>query len=102
MKSIPRNLSSLLSGELTCAENTREYFSTDGSIFKINPKIIVYPRNEEDVINTVRYLSWEYQEGNKISITSRGKGTDQGGGALGDEMCIRDSHRSAWFGTSSR
>ena len=93
MKSIPRNLSSLLSGELTCAENTREYFSTDGSIFKINPKIIVYPRNEEDVINTVRYLSWEYQEGNKISITSRGKGTDQGGGALGDgAMLVFPAH----------
>lgn len=93
MKSIPRNLSSLLSGELTCSENTREYFSTDGSIFKINPKIIIYPKNEEDVINTVRYLSWEHQEGNKISITSRGKGTDQGGGALGDgAMLVFPAH----------
>ncbi|HMS92589.1 MAG TPA: FAD-binding oxidoreductase [Candidatus Saccharibacteria bacterium] len=96
MKSIPRNLSSLLNGELTCSEKAREYFSTDGSIFKINPKIIIYPKNEEDIINTVRYLSWEVQEGNNISITARGKGTDQGGGALGDgAMLVFPAHMKA-------
>lgn len=96
MKSIPRNLSNLLDGELTCSEKTRDYFSTDGSIFKINPKIIIYPKNEEDIINTVRYLSWEVQEGHKISITARGKGTDQAGGALGDgAMLVFPAHMKA-------
>lgn len=84
MKSLIHDLSNQLSGEVTSSEQTRDFFSTDGSIFKVKPQIVIYPRNESDVVNTVKYLNWKTQEGTKVAITARGKGTDQGGGALGD------------------
>ena len=84
MKSLIHDLSTQLTGEVLFSEKARDFFSTDGSIFKVNPKVIIYPRNENDVVSAVKYLSWANQEGNKISITARGKGTDQSGGALGN------------------
>lgn len=93
MKDILHNLAQQLSGEVTASEPARKYFSTDGSIFTMTPKVVIYPRHEEDVIHTVKYLSWEAQEGRKLGITARGKGTDQGGGALGDgAMLVFPAH----------
>ena len=84
MNSLLQNLKSQISGEVTTSESARKYFSTDGSIFEVVPKIIIYPKHETDVVNTIKYLNWASQEGIKIPITARGKGTDQAGGALGN------------------
>jgi FAD/FMN-containing dehydrogenase len=83
MKGLLKDLNSQISGEVTTSESAREYFSTDGSIFTIKPEIIIYPRNEMDVVNTVKFLNWQAQEGKVTGLTARGKGTDQAGGALG-------------------
>jgi FAD/FMN-containing dehydrogenase len=83
-----KDLASQLSGEVSVADSTRKYFSTDGSVFTTKPSVVVYPRNEIDVVNTVKYLYWHAQEGNPIGLTARGKGTDQGGGALGDGVMM--------------
>ncbi len=84
MSSPIRELSKILHGEVSTSERSRSFFSTDGSIFKVIPKAVIYPKNDEDVINTIKVLNWSAQEKNKISLTARGKGTDQGGGALGN------------------
>lgn len=93
MKSPVRELSQLLRGEVTAAEKTRQFFSTDGSIFQVMPQLVIYPRHETDVVSTVKYLNWQNQEGNKIAVTARGKGTDQAGGALGNgAMLVFPAH----------
>ncbi|MCX6805592.1 MAG: FAD-binding oxidoreductase [Patescibacteria group bacterium] len=84
MKSIIHDLSVQLSGQVTASKEARDFFSTDGSIFKVIPQIVIYPRHEDDVVKTVKYLNWQAQEGKKVSLTARGKGTDQAGGSLGD------------------
>lgn len=83
MKSLVRDLASQLSGEVLVSERARSFFSTDGSIFTVKPELVIYPRNETDIVNTVKFLNWHAQEGKKVPLTARGKGTDQGGGALG-------------------
>ncbi|MBA3678899.1 FAD-binding oxidoreductase [Candidatus Saccharibacteria bacterium] len=88
MKSLVRELLHLTSANITTSEKARQFFSTDGSIFQVTPQVIMYPHNENDVIHTVKYLSWQAQEGNKIALTARGKGTDQSGGALGDGVVM--------------
>ncbi|MBI2798191.1 FAD-binding oxidoreductase [Candidatus Saccharibacteria bacterium] len=96
MKSPIKDLASQLSGEVTIAESARRYFSTDGSIFTVKPKMVIYPRNETDVVNVVKYLNWKAQEGEVINLTARGKGTDQGGGALGNgAMLVFPAHMKA-------
>lgn len=77
-----------ISGEVMAGDDALDYFSTDGSIFTVRPKTIIYPRETTDVRKAVRF-SWQLAEhGKQLPITARGKGTDQGGGALGEGMML--------------
>ena len=84
MKDVIQELGSLILGEITDEKAARDYFSTDGSVFTINPQVVIYPKTENDVVLAVKYLEAKAKAGQKINLTARGKGTDQGGGALGD------------------
>lgn len=75
-------------GEVTTSQDALDYFSTDGSIFQIQPKVVVYPRNTSDVRKVARF-AWQLAErGRVVPITARGKGTDQGGAALGNGIMM--------------
>jgi FAD/FMN-containing dehydrogenase len=88
MSKIAHYLQEHLSGEVMTSADARRYFSTDGSVFSVMPAIIAYPRNENDVRKTARF-TWQLAErGRVIPITARGKGTDQGGGALGSGIMM--------------
>jgi len=70
-------------GEVLSASNVRKYFSTDGSVFEVMPSMIVYPKNVSDVRKVTRF-SWQLSEkGHVLPITARGRGSDQGGAAIG-------------------
>jgi len=84
MKSIVQDLNAQLIGHVIASQEAKEFFSTDGSIFKVMPKIVIYPHNQDDVVNTIKYFNWQAQEGKKMSLTARGKGSGQEGGSLGD------------------
>jgi len=72
-----------LEGEVVASVDVRDYFSTDASIFKVTPQMVVYPRTEQDIRKVARF-TWQLAErGKAISITSRGGGSDLGGGAIG-------------------
>jgi FAD/FMN-containing dehydrogenase len=86
MKAYLNELQAHLLGNVTDSEHVREYFSTDGSIFKIMPEAVVYPRNTADVRKTVKYASLRTAAGKPMSIVGRGRGTDQGGGAVGEGL----------------
>ncbi len=77
-----------ITGEVVTAAKVRDFFSTDGSVFRVMPRLIVYPHNVTDVRKTARF-SWQLAEKGKIiPITARGKGTDQSGGALGEGIML--------------
>lgn len=77
-----------LTGEVSVEKSTREFFSTDGSVFTIMPAAVVYPQNEADVTETVQLAAQAAASGEYYPITMRGKGTDQGGGALGEGLVM--------------
>jgi len=70
-------------GEVLSSAGVRKYFSTDGSIFEVTPSMVVYPKNVSDVRKIARF-SWQLAEkGHVLPITARGRGSDQGGAAIG-------------------
>jgi FAD/FMN-containing dehydrogenase len=70
-------------GEVLSSASVRKYFSTDGSIFEVMPSMVVYPKNVSDVRKVARF-SWQLAEkGHVLPITARGRGSDQGGAAIG-------------------
>ncbi len=71
------DLKGLVKGELLWDELSRALYSTDASIFQVEPLAVVVPRDEEDVQALVRYAA-EHQ----ISLTPRGAGTGFAGESL--------------------
>ena len=77
-----------LDGEVVASADVRDYFSTDASIFKVTPQLVVYPRTEQDIRKVARF-TWQLAErGKAISITARGGGSDLGGGAVGRGIIV--------------
>jgi FAD/FMN-containing dehydrogenase len=77
-----------LNGEILTSSDVLSYFSRDESIFRLQPQLVEYPRNENDVRKTARF-TWQLAEkGRVLAITPRGMGTDQTGAAIGDGIIV--------------
>ena len=63
--------------------NSGKFYSVDASSYQIIPKVVVVPKNEKDVINTVK-LAKKF----KTSVTVRGAGTGLVGSALNNGIIL--------------
>ena len=84
-------------GDVEDHEETLIKYSRDASIFEIRPKLVLFPKDSEDVKNLVK---WVYQNKDKyadpernkdwenLSITCRCAGTDMSGGAIGESLIL--------------
>ena len=88
MSTILNNFRDKIKGEVVVDVHARDYFSTDGGIFKVEPKLVVYPRNEADVVETVKFAAKMSDSGRSLPITARGKGTDQSGASLSEGISL--------------
>jgi FAD/FMN-containing dehydrogenase/Fe-S oxidoreductase len=76
--SLERDLAHRISGEVRFDRVSRALYSTDASVYQIEPAGIVVPRTVQDVVEAVLVAK---EHG--ISITARGGGTSQAGQAIG-------------------
>ncbi len=88
MSTLIKDLQEKLDGEVAYDSTTREFFSTDGGIFKVTPKLVIYPHNEKDVIETLRFNHNLVPKNRALPITARGKGTDQCGASLSEGISM--------------
>lgn len=85
---VAQYLNEHLLGEVTTNEHVRKQYSTDGSVLRIVPDMVVFPRTTSDLRKLARF-SWQLAEkGHKLPLTVRGGGTDQTGAALGTGVVI--------------
>ena len=75
-----------LEGEVRFDPITRALYSTDASVYQIEPIGVVVPRTSEDIIRTVQIA-----RRHKTSITARGGGTSQAGQAIGAGLQVDTS-----------
>lgn len=103
MSKIAQYLNEHLQGEVTVAGAVRERFSTDASILKITPDLVVHPRSTNDIRKVARF-SWQLAEkGHKLSITARGGGSDQTGAAIGSGVIVNMlAHMTTIFEVESK
>jgi FAD/FMN-containing dehydrogenase len=64
-------------------ENILEEYAYDKSIFKLKPKIVVFPKNIEEIKKLVNFA-----KENNLNLTCRSGGTDMSGGPLTDSGLI--------------
>src|SRR5882762_9726208 len=81
-----RDLAQQISGEVRFDAVSRALYSTDASVYQIEPLGVVIPRTPEDVVRTVDIAR---QHG--VSITARGGGTSQAGQAIGTGLQLDTS-----------
>lgn len=82
-------------GDVEDSAETLEKYSRDASVFLVRPKLVLYPKDKEDVKNLVRWAG-EWKDLNEhpgnpgahVSITARCAGTDMGGGAIGESIIL--------------
>jgi FAD/FMN-containing dehydrogenase/Fe-S oxidoreductase len=77
------DLKGIVRGEVHFDDFTRTLYSTDASIFQVEPLGVVVPRDEEDVQALVRYAG-EHQ----VPLIARGAGTGLAGEALGTGLIV--------------
>lgn len=85
-------LREVLRGELLTDEASREHYAKDGSIFRVVPSAIVLPKDRADIVALVRWLREKKQAdpaNPALSLTARGKATDQAGGPLNEGIIVR-------------
>lgn len=83
LRRIHDDLRGLLRGELLFDTISRKLYSTDASIFEVEPMGVVLPRDEEDVQALVRYAGE-----NQIHLIPRGAGTGLAGESLGTGLIV--------------
>jgi FAD/FMN-containing dehydrogenase/Fe-S oxidoreductase len=81
-----RELEAGIAGEVRFDEVSRALYSTDASVYQIEPLAVVIPKSREDVIHAVR-VCHKFQ----CPLTVRGGGTSQAGQAIGPGIQIDTS-----------
>ena len=79
-------LQKVIKGEAVDDEKTLEEYSKGYSIFQVKPRVIVFPKDEQDVKKLVTFV--QKHPAKKLSITARSAGTDMSGGCLGESIIL--------------
>lgn len=73
-------------GEILADEKSLELYSHDTSLFKVKPKLVVYPKDKEDLSNLIEFVSEHKKEDPTLSVTMRSAGSDMSGGPLNESI----------------
>jgi FAD/FMN-containing dehydrogenase/Fe-S oxidoreductase len=83
---LTRHLQDVLDGEVRIDAASRALYSTDASVYQIEPLGVVIPRSLDDVVRAV-----EVAARHGVPITARGGGTSQAGQAVGAGLVVDTS-----------
>jgi len=73
-------------GEVENREETLQKYSRDASLFEIKPRLVVFPKDVEDLKNLVKFVTNKRRP--KLSLTMRAAGTDMTGGPLSESIVV--------------
>jgi FAD/FMN-containing dehydrogenase/Fe-S oxidoreductase len=83
MSELARDLARIIEGEVRFDRYSRLLYSTDASIYQIDPMGVVIPKHRDDVEKTIKIAA---REG--VPILPRGGGTSLAGQAVGEALVI--------------
>ena len=83
---LKEELTAILKGDVEDAPNILETYSKDASLFELKPRLVVFPKDTEDVKSLVLFVKNHPEE--KLSLTCRSGGTDMTGGPLTESIVV--------------
>lgn len=81
-------IKNIISGDVDTSKETLDSHSKDASLFQIEPEVVIYPKNTDDVQALVRYVAQEKKDDPNLSITARSAGTCMAGGSLNTSIIL--------------
>lgn len=85
---IHEQLSKIFKGELATDDETLVTYSHDASLFEMKPEIVGFPKDIEDLKNTVKFVNKHRAKNPSLSITPRSRGTCMSGGAINNSIIL--------------
>ncbi len=76
------------SGDIETGEDTLKKYSRDASLFEIKPKLVIFPKNSEDVKFAIKWVNENKEKDPTLSITARSAGTCMSGGSLNESVIM--------------
>ncbi len=84
MTSLKEKLEKVITGEVRDDETIRSEFSHDASLFEVRPKIVVAPKDTNDLTALVKFVN----KNKNVSLTMHSGGSDMTGGDLTDSIVV--------------
>jgi FAD/FMN-containing dehydrogenase len=85
---IKEDLKGKLIGEIFDDFETLKKYSRDASLFEVWPRLVVWPKNAEDIKNLVKYVSENKRKYPDLSIAVRAAGSCMSGGSLTESIVV--------------
>lgn len=88
MELFVEELKTKFKGEINTDSETLQAYSHDASMFELTPKIVVCPKDSDDVEWLVKTVNKHKKKVPDLSITARSAGTDMSGAAINDSIIV--------------
>ncbi len=75
-------------GDIADDVETLKKYSHDASLFEVVPKLVVYPKDSEDLGRLVRWVEEHKANDPSLSLTIRAAGSCMSGGPLGESIIV--------------
>lgn len=87
-KIVVEEIKKIFSGDVLFDEETLDTYSKDASLLEIKPKLVLFPKNSDDVQKIVRYVHENKEKYPDLSVTVRAAGTDMSGGPINESIIL--------------
>jgi len=87
---LKEEIQKIIKGDADDSDKTLNEYSTDASLFRVMPSLVVFPKSVEDIKKLVKFVGEEKKKkkGRNISLTARSGGTDMTGGPLTESIVL--------------
>ena len=82
-RQLQKSLCKIVKGQVLQQKEILNFYSVDASLYQVFPKVVIIPKNENDIISIVKFANK-----NKISVTVRGAGTGLVGNSLNSGIIL--------------
>lgn len=82
------DIKKLIKGDIRVDKAARRFYSHDTSLFEIEPEVVVFPKDTDDIKNLVKYVFGKKTKDSNLSLTARSGGSCMSGGAINDSIVV--------------
>lgn len=87
-QSLLEELKKSITGDVDTSPESLTTYSHDASLFEVKPQVVVFPKDDKDVEELVKFVNKHKQDHKDLSLTGRAAGTDMGGGSINDSISV--------------